>query len=277
MGPPSLINGVAWSLEVEVQFYSRARLSLVFCSGSDPRAARRSPLRGRPAHARNKRWASLKIPPHIASTSWPAFSCAIFTSTVGSETCQRVGGGISRALLAAAFPMGAAHRLAADGLGRRSVYSHCATAAISRRILAKVLGNPWPATICGMCYTIYRYHGFLTPSPGDYLALAADASIRFPSWSSFSLITSIGPRPAAACVPGFFVQRPFTVSRMPCSHGHRAKVRTALPSFCVNKEAGTNISRFNDSHAALQPLPRMSSIEFRSYESNLAQVPIRIL
>ena len=170
MGHPSLINSVAWSLEVEVQFYLLAPvLSLAFAVR---RAGARRALIAAGMLAGVLLQQGLGFTEKTLLGNLQYFLAGFFLCDLYLSRWNRkpsVSWRWDLGALAAWIAMAAAHRLGAAwawALPVLMLIAYCG--AFRGAVFAKVLGNPWPATIGGMCYTIYLYHYFFISLAGRF-------------------------------------------------------------------------------------------------------------
>lgn len=216
-GEHSLVNGVAWSLEVEWQFYLLA--PLLFALVLRLRSAWRGAglwlliLAGGLAH----QFAD-DLPHRLALTLLHYFG--FFVAGVWVATCE------------ARWPRGQGHK-AHDALGlgagllivwvlMRQPGWQFTLPAMTGLLVFAVLRGPvlrlvlgwWPVHCIGaMCYTLYLYHFFVVSLVGRTLQ-------RFPGWPqdadhAMLLMAALGlPVVIAACVvPYLLIERPFMVWR----------------------------------------------------------------
>jgi len=216
-GEHSLVNGVAWSLEVEWQFYLLAPLLFALV------------LRLRPAWRGAGLWLLILagglahqfadgLPHRLALTLLHYFG--FFVAGVWVATCE------------ARWPRGQGHK-AHDGLGLcaglvivwvlmrqpgwqftlPAMTGLLVFAALRGPVLRLILGW-WPVHCIGaMCYTLYLYHFFV-------VSLVGRALRRFPGWPqdadhAMLLMATCGlPVVIAACIaPYLLIERPFMVWR----------------------------------------------------------------
>lgn len=197
-GASSSINSVAWSLEVEVQFYLLAPLlASVFLVRS--RLARRSVLAGvAGANALVHRQLLLSgaVPPFTVVLFLQYFLMGylladIYVSDWGQMPRRS---GWWDLLTLAIWPVMVAQWLTGRGMTVFFLTAFIAyVAAFRGRFTSRVLSNGWLVTIGGMCYTIYLYHLAL-------LEAAAPATARWRPFGSYGADLAV-----QAVVLGLFV------------------------------------------------------------------------
>ncbi len=169
-GHPSEINSVAWSLEVEVQFYILAPLlSAVF--GLVSPVARRATIVGIMLGgillSQGLGFTEKTILGNLQYFMAGFFLCDLYLSRWKRRPAATWLWDLGS--LAAWVAMAAVQRLGPDWAWAVPVLIVPAYAGAFRGVLLpKILSNPWPVTIGGMCYTIYLYHYFVISFAGRF-------------------------------------------------------------------------------------------------------------
>ena len=169
-GHPSEINSIAWSLEVEVQFYLLAPLlSAVF--GLVSPVARRATIVGIMLGgillSQGLGFTEKTILGNLQYFMAGFFLCDLYLSRWKRRPAASWLWDF--AALAAWVAIAAVQRLGPDWAWAVPVLIVPAYAGAFRGVLLpKILSNPWPVTIGGMCYTIYLYHYFVISFAGRF-------------------------------------------------------------------------------------------------------------
>lgn len=171
-GTASRINAVAWSLEIEVQFYVLAPLLAAVFSISQ-RSTRRVVLVGAiaamvglklafPPEAWGK-W-NLTLPAFIDYFLVGFLLADLYVADWRGAPVQQFRWDALGVLAWAAIPFS---QMAVETRPLMPVLAFAACLGSFRGpMLAKCLSLPWCATIGGMCYTIYLYHYFVISAVG---------------------------------------------------------------------------------------------------------------
>lgn len=168
-GEMSLINGVAWSLEVEVQFYILAPLMARIFTIPSALFRRGALLAAIGLLALAKSWA---VAAGVSTAFWQGtivwflelflagflladlYVAAWKRNPVRSSSWDMIGLAAWGAVLALQF-----YPVAATWMALPALVAYIGT--FRGHLLHRLFSNPWCVAIGGMCYTIYLYHFFI--------------------------------------------------------------------------------------------------------------------
>lgn len=236
-GQPSLINSVAWSLEVEVQFYLLAPvLSLVFAiaSPSVRRGTIAATILAGVLLQQGLGFTEKTLLGNLQYFMAGFFLCDLYLGAWKRKTAANwrwdLGALLAWVAMDAVHRLGAAWAWSLPGL---ILIAYCG--AFRGAVFAKVLANPWPVTIGGMCYTIYLYHYFFISFAGRFIAPWL-RNVPFPVayLVQFLLIAPIVLVGGAVLFAIF--ERPFMNREWPARVAAIFKAKTSCASLRLEKE-----------------------------------------